>query len=74
MEPTSEREQHVFVVRVWRDDAAGAWRGTIVDVESGQRLSSTDLTDVGDFIRLRLPENEPTSGLEASEPIAPLER
>jgi hypothetical protein len=52
--PASDR--HVFVIRVWRDEgsAADAWRASVLHVASGRRLTSTDLRDVEDFVRLRL--------------------
>lgn len=53
---TAAREDHLFVLRVWREAAPSApsWRATIEHIPTGARLSSVDLTEVDDFIRLRL--------------------
>jgi hypothetical protein len=62
---TDERsEQHVFIVRVWSQPAAAAsqWRATIEDVATGRRVSSTDLRDVDDFIRLRIGGDQTRGG------------
>jgi hypothetical protein len=50
------REDHLFVLRVWREPSSSSpdWRATIEHIASGKRLSSTDLKDVDDFIRLSL--------------------
>jgi hypothetical protein len=50
------REDHLFVLRVWREAAASSpsWRATIEHIPTGARLSSADLTEIDDFIRLRL--------------------
>jgi len=42
--------------RVWREAAASSpsWRATIEHIPTGARLSSADLTEIDDFIRLRL--------------------
>jgi len=51
-----EREDHLFVLRVWREAGAqsAGWCAAIEHVQSGKRLRSTDLREVDDFIRLRL--------------------
>lgn len=53
---TAAREDHLFVLRVWRETAVSSpsWRATIEHIPSGARLSSRDLTEIDDFIRLRL--------------------
>jgi hypothetical protein len=53
---TAAREDHLFVLRVWREAATSSpsWRATIEHIPSGARLSSGDLTEIDDFIRLRL--------------------
>ena len=58
------KEEHVFIVRVWSEPGAAApqWRATVEDVGSGRRVSSTDLRDVQDFIRLRLGTVTPQGG------------
>ena len=50
------REEHVFVLRVWKEAAAvsAGWRATIVHVESGCSVAATELRDIDDFIRLRI--------------------
>ena len=50
-----ERAEHLFVVRMWREASSGetAWRGSVEDVETHQRLSFTKLSDLVDFISLR---------------------
>lgn len=61
MSASSSREEHLFVVRLWREPAArnGEWRASIVHVESGQRLATTELRAIDDFIRLRItPEDD----------------
>ena len=59
-----QAEQHVFIVRVWSEPGAAApqWRATIEDVGTGRRVSSTDLRDVQDFIRLRIGSALPQGG------------
>jgi hypothetical protein len=49
-------ENHVFVIRVWRDGdrPRESWRASVLHVGSGQRLATTDLRDVEDFVRIRL--------------------
>jgi hypothetical protein len=47
------RDEHLFVVRVWREaGAAGpnAWRGSVEHVESGLRRYFVDLDDLRAFI------------------------
>jgi len=71
---TTTREDHLFVLRVWREAAPSApdWRATIEHVPTGQRLSSTDLKDVDDFVRLRLADDsEPSTSptLQAKTPV-----
>jgi hypothetical protein len=50
----------VFVVRMWRGrgEAAdgGAWRGAIVEVQSGTRYYVAGTRDIADFIDARLAE------------------
>ena len=49
------REQHVFVLRVWKEAATSqAWRASIVHLESGCSVSATEFRDIDDFIRLRI--------------------
>jgi hypothetical protein len=55
-----ERREHVFVVRAWCEPApVPQWRATVEDLSTGQRLATTDLRDVDDFIRLRIRAADP---------------
>jgi hypothetical protein len=60
----NNREEHVFVVRVWSERAglAPQWRAVVEDVSTGHRLASTDLREVDDFIRLRIGAGDPSRG------------
>jgi len=51
-----EREQHLFILRVWRERSShiGTWRGSVKHVESGRIIVSADLDEIVDFIRVRL--------------------
>ena len=50
------REEHVFVLRVWKETATSSagWRASIVHLESGCSVAATDLRDIDDFIQLRI--------------------
>lgn len=52
----AKREDHRFVVRLWRERSASppAWRGTVYDVSSALGIASCKLRDLWDFIMLRL--------------------
>ncbi|MGA8097486.1 MAG: hypothetical protein WB810_02380 [Candidatus Cybelea sp.] len=52
----ASREEHVFVLRVWKEAATSrvGWRATIVHLESGCSVAATELRDIDDFIRLRI--------------------
>jgi hypothetical protein len=56
----AEREQHVFVVRIWREPSArgGTWRGSVHEPTSDRRIASTSLHDLWDFIAIRLRSTE----------------
>jgi hypothetical protein len=60
------REEHVFVLRVWKEAATSrvGWRATIVHVASGCSVAATELRDINDFIRLRIapPDGLPPDG------------
>jgi hypothetical protein len=53
-------DEIVFVVRMWvrGDDrpAEGDWRGSVHDVQSGQRFYVSGTRDIADFIGTRLAE------------------
>ena len=50
------REDHRFVVRLWREKSAGepVWRGSVYEVSSALGIASNKLRDLWDFIMLRL--------------------
>lgn len=52
----SEREDHRFVLHVWREPSASApaWRGSVYEVSSALSIASGRLRDLWDFIALRL--------------------
>jgi hypothetical protein len=60
--PTEERArtrryERAFVLRVWREEdgtAGTAFRGSIVEFDTGQRLCFSSLRDLHDFLSLRL--------------------
>jgi hypothetical protein len=53
--PSPPRDQHLFVVRLWREAGAeDAWRVSVEHVESGQKFATTELRAIEDFIRLRI--------------------
>ena len=53
----ADRPHHLFVVRLWRESGhtvLGQWRGSVEHVPSGRRLYFVSLSDLADFITLRL--------------------
>jgi len=56
MKSALRREEQLFVVRLWREAAApeASWRASVLHVESGQKLATTELRAIDDFIRLRI--------------------
>jgi hypothetical protein len=52
----SERQDHRFVLHVWREPSASApaWRGSVYEVSSALSIASGRLRDLWDFIALRL--------------------
>jgi hypothetical protein len=58
-----KRAEHLFVVRIWREATAGhaAWRGSVKDVESDQRVDFSKFADLVDFIALRSGASVPGS-------------
>jgi hypothetical protein len=55
MDASERSEKQVFLVRLWREPAPEhPWRAAVTHVESGQRLVTTDLRAVCDFIRLQI--------------------
>jgi len=54
-----ERCEHRFVVRIWLETAAGTggqWRGVVDHVGSGRKVYFSAMSDLMDFIRLRMAE------------------
>jgi hypothetical protein len=55
MEDEAKRDEHLFIVRTWREVAAGPdWKVSVLHVPSGLRLATSKFRDLDDFIRLRL--------------------
>jgi hypothetical protein len=48
-----DRIEHLFLVRFWREQGA-AWRGYVEHVASKQRIYFSELSDLNEFLRLRL--------------------
>ncbi|HSA99490.1 MAG TPA: hypothetical protein VLE49_02490 [Anaerolineales bacterium] len=65
-----ERQQFLFVVRIWQESdsqPSPVWRGMVEHVPFGQRMYFTSLNDLSDFIGLRLGKLlEPGLGQEES--------
>jgi hypothetical protein len=54
---SKRRFERVFVMRVWREDgsaSASVMRGSVVELGSGRRFFFTQLSDLKDFLSLRL--------------------
>ena len=52
-----EPQQHVFVVRIWKEPGPSdpeRWRGSVEHVPSGERLYFARLPDLGAFVRRQL--------------------
>lgn len=60
MANVSDREDHRFVVRLWREKSASepAWRGSVYEVSSALTIASSKLRDLWDFMMLRLGEGD----------------
>ncbi len=57
MSDAADRPHHLFIVRLWRESgrtSPGQWRGSVEHVPSGRRLYFVSLSDLADFITLRL--------------------
>ncbi|MBN2149535.1 MAG: hypothetical protein JW726_19260 [Anaerolineales bacterium] len=68
MNDTTPRPQHLFLVRFWSEAqniSPAHWRGSVEHVSSGQKIYFTSLSDLNDFMTLRL---------NASAQPTPLER
>ncbi len=54
---SSDRREVVFLVRMWverEDSSPEAWRGSVHEIVTGQRLYVTAPAEVADFIALHL--------------------
>ncbi|MGB6738824.1 MAG: hypothetical protein WBE59_00055 [Candidatus Cybelea sp.] len=62
IDPETEREDHRFVLRFWREPstAQSAWRGSVYEVSSALGIASGKLRDLWDFIALRLGGDDDT--------------
>ncbi len=57
MSQAANRPHHLFIVRLWRESGHPSpeqWRGSVEHVPSGRRLYFVSLSDLADFITLRL--------------------
>lgn len=67
---SSERPQHLFIVRTWREPssvvASGEWRGLVEHVPTGQRRYFSRLDELDRFILQQM--DLPASGNEAGAP------
>ena len=55
-----ERSEHRFMVRIWLETTAGSegqWRGVVDHVGSGRRVYFSAMSDLMDFLRLRMAES-----------------
>jgi hypothetical protein len=53
---SDSREEHVFVLRVWKEPATSSagWRASVVHVGSGCSVAATECRDIVDFVALRV--------------------
>ncbi|MCL4859455.1 MAG: hypothetical protein KJZ93_08610 [Caldilineaceae bacterium] len=71
---SSERPQHLFIVRTWREPSsvvsAGEWRGLVEHVPTGQRRYFSRLDELDRFIlqQMDLPASGNDAGLPESAP------
>ena len=54
----AQADYHAGLLRLWRDGAGGAWRASLQDAESGERLGFADLERLFAYLR-RLTEDAP---------------
>jgi hypothetical protein len=59
LDSDKSREDHRFVVHLWRERSANeqVWRGSVYEVSSALGIASCKLRDLWDFIMLRLNQN-----------------
>jgi hypothetical protein len=53
-----DRSEQLFLVRFWSEHGA-AWRGYVQHVPSKQRMYFSELSDLNEFLRLRLADAKP---------------
>jgi hypothetical protein len=54
-------DYHASLLRLWRDHHGGAWRASLQDAESGERLGFADLERLFAYL-LRLTNEVPDAG------------
>ena len=47
----TQADYHAGLLRLWREGAAGAWRASLQDAESGERLGFADLERLFAYLR-----------------------
>jgi len=47
----AQADYHAGLLRLWRDGAGGAWRASLQDAESGERLGFADLERLFAYLR-----------------------
>jgi hypothetical protein len=56
---SDSREEHVFVLRVWKEPASKVgWRASVVHLGSGSSVATTECRDIVDFVALRVAAGE----------------
>ena len=56
--PPSQIDYHAGLLRLWRVGAGGAWRASLQDAESGERIGFADLDHLFAYLR-RLTDDAP---------------
>ena len=54
----AQTDYHAGLLRLWREGASGAWRASLQDAESGQRIGFADLERLFAYLR-RLTDGTP---------------
>lgn len=70
MDTMGNRQQHLFIVRVWQEPSQlqppGQWRGSVEHVPSGQRLYFASMNDLTNFMTFQLNSDGESAGESAS--------
>jgi hypothetical protein len=56
---SSERDERIFIVRMWRDRGRaedGGWRGSVRDVDAAKTRYVIDAREIAEYIASALPE------------------